>query len=367
MSSTSDLLHRRELLRRGSLTAATVVGLPLLLPGSAYAAPEIRITKVPRAGSGPDTQGDIQGEVRGASGDLSQLRVVIYAFGDKWYVQPTVEGALTPLDVRGRWQSSIHLGTRYAAFLVRPTYQPAPTTTTLPQVGEEILAAIEVEASNIQGLRFSGLDWSVKVAESPVGPGPNYFSDDPQCAWVDRAGRLHLRLEQRGGQWQCAEVVSRRSFGYGRYRFYVDSPASAVDPNVVVGIFTWNDDPAYTHREIDIEFSRWGDPKNQNAQYVIQPYTHPANISRFDFPTNIVRSGHEFLWRKDEVLFRSWRGAGADPTPNTLIREVTLRHDVPVPGGENVRLNLWLLDGKAPLDGKPAEVIFRKFQFQPER
>ena len=365
---SESLLPRRELLRHGAFTAAALTGASMLLPRGAYAAgPEIRITVAPRSGGGPNSQGEIRGAVIGARSDLSQLRVVVYALGDKWYVQPTVEAPLTPLDARGRWQASIHLGKRYAALLVRLGYRPPATTEALPEVGGEVLAATVVEAAGGRTLRFSGLEWSVKASGSPVGPGPNHFSDDPRSAWVDRAGRLHLRLELREGRWQCAEVVSKRSFGYGRYRFYLDSPAGALDPNAVLGLFTWNDDPAYTHREIDIEFSRWGDSKNQNSQYVIQPYTVPANISRFDIPTDLDRSGHEFLWRKEEVIFRSWRGGGAEPTPATLLREVTLRHDVPVPGGENVRLNLWLLHGNAPMDGKPAEMVFKKFEFRAER
>jgi hypothetical protein len=377
MATGSDpplLTPRRELLRQGLIASATLAGLPLLLPRAADAASlSIRFTRLPPAGSGPDTSGEIAGVVSGLGKNPTDLRVVVYAFGDKWYVQPTLEGALLPIDANGRWRTTIHLGTRYIALLVRPGFRPPATTESLPD-GAEVVAAV-VESATVgpgsvgreKSLRFSDLDWSVKSSANPVGPGPNYFSDDARSAWVDRTGRLHLRLEPRDGRWHCAEVVSRKSFGYGRYRFYLESPVGALDPNVVLGLFTWNDDPASHHREIDIEFSRWGDPKNQNTQYVIQPYQTPANISRFDVPREMAQSGHEWVWRKNEVAFRSWRGAAAEPTGETLLRETTLRNDVPTPGGENVRLNLWLLGGKAPLDAKPAEAIVRRFEFQPER
>jgi hypothetical protein len=370
MATGSDLpllTPRRELLRRGLVASASLAGLPLLCPRPAQADQlKIRITQVPPSGGGPESQGEIGGVVSGAGISLAELRVVIYALGDKWYVQPTVEAPFTPINTRGRWRATIHLGTRYAALLIRPDYRPPATTVELPD-GVGVVAATVVEATDRKILRFSGLDWSVKSSANPVGPGPNYFSDDARSAWVDRAGRLHLRLEPRDGRWQCAEVVSRKSFGYGRYRFYLESPVGALDPNVVLGLFTWNDDPAFHHREIDIEFSRWGDPKNQNAQYVIQPYQTPANISRFEVPREMERSGHEWVWRKNEVAYRSWRGSAAEPTQKTLLRQTTLRNDVPVPGGENVRLNLWLLGGKVPLDAKPAEAVIRRFEFQPER
>ena len=47
-------------------------------------------------------------------------------------------------------------------------------------------------------------------------------------------------------------------------------------------IFTWDD--FGPPREMDIEISRWGEPEDKNAQYVIQPYIVPANTVRFTRP-----------------------------------------------------------------------------------
>ncbi|MDQ4089270.1 MAG: hypothetical protein M3163_03045 [Actinomycetota bacterium] len=50
-------------------------------------------------------------------------------------------------------------------------------------------------------------------------------------------------------------------------------PGGRLDPNVVLGLFSWSDDPAYNYREIDIEVARWGDVAGDtNAQYVVQPW-----------------------------------------------------------------------------------------------
>ena len=35
--------------------------------------------------------------------------------------------------------------------------------------------------------------------------------------------------------------------------------------------------------------------------------------------------------------------------------------DVPIPGGETPRMNLWLYRGSAPTDGQPVEVILERF------
>lgn len=57
---------------------------------------------------------------------------------------------------------------------------------------------------------------------------------------------------------------------------------SKLEPAVVLALFTWDyaggDD---NNREMDVEISRWGDPANKNAQYVVQPFHVPANVARF--------------------------------------------------------------------------------------
>src|SRR5512135_1367048 len=139
-------------------------------------------------------------------------------------------------------------------------------------------ALLRLDAAYPRTISFSGTSWSVKTSSGRVGPGPNYFSDSTSNVWVDAQGRLHLKILKVKNRWTCAEVVSQASFGYGTYRFTLDSPVDALDPSAVLGLFTWNDDPAYNHREIDIEMSRWGAAANQNAQYVVQPYTLASNI-----------------------------------------------------------------------------------------
>src|SRR5437773_1501268 len=83
--------------------------------------------------------------------------------------------------------------------------------------------------------------------------------------------RLHLKITHSGGTWQCAEINSERTLGYGKYIFQLDSPPD-FDPNVVLGLFTWSDNNAFNNREIDIEIARWGDASDlTNAQFVVQP------------------------------------------------------------------------------------------------
>jgi len=216
-------------------------------------------------------------------------------------------------------------------------------------------------------VRFAGHDWLVKGSgRERVGPGPNLFSDRETNVWVDDFGRLHLRVSRSGKRWYAAEVVSTESFGHGLYRFYLDTPTHALAPSVVLGLFTWNDDPAFAHREIDIEFSRWSDPANPvNAQYVVQPYDLPGNLVSFVQPA-LAPTTHTFDWQPSAVSFRSLVGFAREPsTPNDVIAEWTYDGDVPQAGGENARINLWMFRGEPPADGRPAEVIVSDFEFVP--
>jgi hypothetical protein len=213
-------------------------------------------------------------------------------------------------------------------------------------------------------LQFSGYDWVVKSSDRRVGPGPNYFSDSSENVVVDAQGRLHLRITQRDGRWSCAEVVSTQSLGYGTYRFYLDTGVDDLDQQVVLGMFTWDDDPAYNHREIDVEVSRWGRADNKNGQFVIQPYTRPQNIERFQIPPSLQSSTHLFTWKQDNVFCQSLKGHYATPPgPSSVIQQHSFTQNIPQAGGENARINLWLLAGRPPADGKEAEIIISKFEF----
>ena len=203
----------------------------------------------------------------------------------------------------------------------------------------------------------------VKKSANKVGPGPNLFSDSQSNVWVDGLGKLHLKITRSGGRWQCAEVINTASPGFGTYRFYLESPVHNLDKTVVLGLFTWNDDPAYSHREIDIEFSRWGNASDPtNAQYVVQPYDTAGNLIRFTQPS-AAQSIHSFLWGASSIYHRGV--TGASPTGGSLIAEHTFTSGIPQPGGENARINLWLYQGRAPSNRQEVEVVISKYEYLP--
>jgi hypothetical protein len=218
-------------------------------------------------------------------------------------------------------------------------------------------------------INFSGHLWEVKSSTTPVGPGPNWFSDSKGNVWVDDEGKLHLKVSQTEGRWRCAEIISEDSFGLGTYRFQISTPLATFDPNLILGLYTWSDTSDYANREIDIECSKWGKTDDtNNAQFVVQPYPPIDRRRRFCVPEKLEKATYSFSWHTNNVQFSCLQGeTGAAATNNLIIQEWNFNNGaIPLPGDENVRMNLWLYKGKTPMDVHDAEIVISKFEFLPD-
>lgn len=216
---------------------------------------------------------------------------------------------------------------------------------------------------------FSGYGWYAKRSSGLAGPGPNYFSDSTNNIWVDAQGALHLKVTHVNNQWQCAEIISDYSFGYGLYRFTVSTPVNRLCPSAVLGLFTWSNDSAYNDREIDIELSRWNYAFGTNnvEDYAVSPY-HAGQVRRFPLSASVTNSTHSFLWQSNNVAFQSMNGNFASsPASTNILENWNCAVGIPPEGGEQVHINLWLDKGKPPANGQPVEVIISKFEYVPFR
>lgn len=357
--------------RRPTRTSTpTLTPTPTDTPTPTACVADIEFTYVPPYGSFDD----LQGQVSCVAPENYKVAVYIYSYG--WWNKPYWDAPLTPIQPDGTWTTDIttgsgdELATQIAAFLVPNGYappemhgeQPLP-----PELYENAVDYIIVARSPYRTIEFSGYTWNVKQSDSPVGPGPNYFSDNEADVWVDADGRLHLKIVLRDGRWYCSEIYTTAPLGYGTYTFTLASRVDNLDKNVVLGLFTWDDNaPQYHYREIDIEFSRWGDAANQNSQYVVQPWDTPGNIYRFDMTLLGDFSTHSFAWLAESVRFSSYQGHALPPDPgNSIATWLYSGADVPPAGGGNARINLWLMNGAPPSDGQEVEVIIESFEFAP--
>jgi len=325
--------------------------------------------------------GQWPGYLKGRIGcrEPANYNVAVYIFaGGGWWNKPYWGRPLTLIQRDGTWSALVttggvdHLATRFAAFLLPNSCDPPilnGDSVLPPELFECSVAHAMVEREPVfRQIEFSGYTWNVKASEQPIGPDDNYFSDRPEDVWVDDQGRLHLRIVQRDGRWYSTEVFTAAPLGYGTYVFRLASRVDQLDPNVVLGLFTWDDAaPEHNYREMDIEFSCWGMEDNLNAQYVVQPWYRSGHMYRFDMHLNGNDSTHCFNWRADRILFQSLHGH--QPCPGPTEHEIAFWTytglDIPPVGQGNARINLWLVDGLPPTDGQEVEVIVDSFAFSP--
>ena len=207
-------------------------------------------------------------------------------------------------------------------------------------------------------LAFAGREWTVRSGSG--GPGPNPWSDSPESVWVDEKG-LHLKIRQIDGVWHCAEVVSAQPTCHGVHRFRISGQTGSLDKNVVASPFLYRDDV----REVDIEFSRWGRERGPDTQYVVQPFQTRGNIHRFtSFPE--TETTHCIDWQPDSIRFSSFPGHGRKPAGKEAVKWTYKGKDIPrEDDGLRIHINLWLVRGMPPSDGKEAEFVVKEADLPP--
>jgi hypothetical protein len=291
----------------------------VLLAGDARAVTSVEFSSVPPYGS----QNNLQGKVYGVNPANYRVAVFIYIDGVGWFTKPTCASPLTTIQPDGTWTADITTGgvdsnaTRIAAYVVPASFsQPCVTNVfcipaAVPQ--QAIASAVVTRVDpTVRSFHWSGYDWWVKSSTSPVGPGPNYFSSSTNNVSIDTQGRLHLRITHVGSTWQCAEIVSQLTLGYGTYRFHLATPVDTLDPNIVLGLFTWSDENDFANREIDVECGRWINPADYaNAQFVRQPYYLPSHLVRYRIPTLATNATPSFNWQTNAIAFLCTTGTTA--------------------------------------------------------
>jgi hypothetical protein len=303
-----------------------------------------------------------------AAGAQPGQRIVLYAKTDgRWGVCRQSGQPFTNIETDGRWKASVHLGIRYAALLVDPSYSPPEQTESAPVVGNGVVALAIVNGEGAAPvlpspkiLNFSGYEWTTSAGPIFHAGSRNFF--DPANVWTDETGALHLRISGSPGKWTAAELKLTRRLGYGTYRFQVRD-VSHLEPSALLTLITWDGVGTESNRhELDLELGRWGYLDNDNVHYVVQPYYVPANFVAFRTPPGAYTQS--FRWEPGQVTFSTIAGSRNTDGGRVINRHV-FTSGVPSPGGESVRIALYVFHlGPIPLKNEN-EVIIDKFEFLP--
>lgn len=380
---------------RIAAAALLMVCVSTLAPVHAESGPRLAITQIPTF---KQRYAYLRGTVSGVNVADYYVAAFIMIPGRGWYSKPycSEAGRVVPINPDGTWSVYTYTGgdgsmdnlcTMVEAYLIPKSSYPAcyPSCTADAKcVPESVVAASAASDRALcpgqRTISWSGYDWHVRTSQGGGNIGQvmhvgNYFFDSTDNVWVDAQGKLHIKITYANGRWNCAWLASADRLGYGTYRFYCDSRLDNLDKYVTLGLFAWSDFACVTgNREIDFEFSTWGDSiLPNNAQYVIQPYWVSGNILRYPM-TSAATSTHTFTWKPGSVSFNSVEGHCVPPATCTQIKqwEFTRSEGVPASADERVNLNLWLNNSTyeavpGPSSGQPVEVVISRFEFIPYR
>jgi hypothetical protein len=345
---------------RSTLALALCIALSSCQSRQADTGPSIKFIKIPPAAEGGRERVDtIAGRVRNAR---PGQQIVIYAHSGPWWVQPWPDRPFVSIRADSTWSTETHLGFEYAALLVDPDYHPLPTMDIAPSQGGSVVLVKIVKGTGTPTfaptklLKFSGYDWDVRTIASDRGGVNNLY--DPSNAWTDATGALHLQIKRKSDRWTCAEMVLNRSLGYGTYAITVRD-TSHLEPAAVFSMITWADEGDQNYREMDVEISRWGDAANKNnAQYGIQPFYVPGNVSPFNAPPGALT--HSMRWESGRASFKTVRGRSAN---GAVVSEHEFTSGIPSPGQARIHLIFYVVGSeKSPLQ-KASEVVIEKFEY----
>jgi len=326
--------------------------------------PSIEFSKIPPAAQGGREKVDtIAGRVRNAR---PGQQIVIYAHSGPWWVQPWPDRPFISIKPDSTWSTETHLGFEYAALLVEPDYSPPPVMDTAPTQGGSVALVTIVKGigppqfAPTGSLKFSGYDWNVRMIASDKGGMNNLY--DPENAWIDASGALHMQIKKKSGMWSCAEIFLNRSLGYGTYSVTVRDTAH-LEPAAAFSMFTFDDWASEEHfREMDVEVGGWGDANKNNARYVIQPLYIPGNLFAFAAPSGTLT--YVLRWESGHATFKTFRGRSAGAGAQ-LVSEHEFTSGIPVPGKAKPRLIFFVVaSDKNPMQ-KPSEVVVEKFEYLP--
>ncbi|CAF1046579.1 unnamed protein product [Didymodactylos carnosus] len=225
------------------------------------------------------------------------------------------------------------------------------------------IIALKAGVFGQKSINWSGYTWYLKDAISQ-GPGPNRWSSDN--VWLDSQNNLHLKIVYSNGIWSCAELYTTEKFGFGTYQWFVEGQIDKFDPNIVLGFFTYGGTDQ--ENEIDIEMAKWGQTSSQayNLFYTVYPKKVglPTNSSGTKISLSGTYTTHRFAWSSKQVAWESLHGF-TDSNTNQFFQYTTpsnYQQYMPV-ANVPLHINLWLFQGKQPMDGKEVEIVVHSFKY----
>jgi hypothetical protein len=213
-------------------------------------------------------------------------------------------------------------------------------------------------------LDWKGYTWEVSEYSGYPGPGNNFRNDN---VFIGEDGFLHILLKKVGNIWTVGQISTSVPLGYGTYRFVGKGRLDLIDPNIILGMFSYGGEDYIN--EIDIEISRWGDLPEVPQSIGWTTYPPVLGSPRlkqtgvFPMVQTSDETTHRYIWMPGYVNFLSQQGNKAE---SDLSDPIAAYHSVLSP---NVDMPLvfivWLMGGMAPLNDEDVDFVIEDFTFTP--
>ncbi len=124
---------------------------------------------------------------------------------------------------------------------------------------------------------YYGQQYYRRETSELVGAGPSAWYDVSRRSSHHQEKSMVLELRTVGDRHYGSEYASERLGDVNRVVIDFSGPTSIMHPSTVLGIFLYRDD----QHEFDFELSRWGNPQDVNAQFVMHPIDR-GGLFRFE-------------------------------------------------------------------------------------
>ena len=233
---------------------------------------------------------------------------------------------------------------------------PIPTPAPYKPVASSNFGQYEIEAF--------GYKWVARDSSWRDG-GPQVNDEWSFSNVVKNGNNLDLKISHNAkGEPVGAELISVDSMGYGEYELAFESDWSQFDNSVVFGFFTYNwleDTPG--NQEIDaIETSRWGNRQLKSKATYYPDNTFKNRVSGPDYfwPESMRKGIVRMRWSRNRV---DW--TFLDGSTGKVVYSASRTERVPVPGKQQVHINLWNSDEGDWQNAKPQTVRLTGFRYTP--
>jgi hypothetical protein len=223
-----------------------------------------------------------------------------------------------------------------------------------------LVSACSTSKEVTKEITFSNTGWKIKQHAEVHGPGNNFW--DSTLIVQDEKG-IHFSIDETAKGVNCSEIISKhKNYGYGVYEIQINGRLDSLEDNTVFGVFLYQK-KRKSAGEIDIEFTKWNDPKKGKVHYSIHNLTSksPITVSK-PYILQGAYTTHIIKWTPERLSFGSFNShISYDKTLDKQLQIFKTEQKLK-PKNYRFHFNFWKLPDTKPTLEKQS-IIVKHFKY----